>query len=899
MQVRTALQKFLAGFLTVMLLLGLTACGRKEETRKINFQSAPAYTAEDIALPVPTGDLIGCCTDGKYMYILADEKTGEEVRSVLCRADLEAGTAAVLEDYRSSDLPEDTVVNRLGPTLAPDGSLWLYEMWVVSTYDLPEDFDETKESKVKYRTSQEEFHHLRQLDPATGREKKLVDLSEAVRNVAEDDSGIWLDVSGFAVDGRGNVCFAKSGGAAVLDQKGDLLFTLEAAVPRADFSGTTGGPLAALPDGTVAVLTTQPGGKREVRTIDASARGWGSGRYELPGGADLIWSGTGGFLFFYMSGGALWGWEPGAEEGRRLLSWADADLPGVVMCAAPLDDRRAAALTLTRTGVFGEDDYWYQAALRLSTLSPADKEPSDGKVRLVYGTIGTNSLQRQRVNLFNKASDRYYIELRNYAGEGVEAWDLDRDMRSAAQKLLNAEVVSGRAPDIWDTTLPTELYARKGLLEDLWPWIDADPEIRREDLMTHVLDCASVDGKLYRVFNSFKIQTAFASAELVGDRTGWTLEEMMDCYRSMPEGGSIFNYYDGKRNTLRYLINNDMDHWIDWDSGECRFDSEEFKTLLEVCGGEGDGHTDEVWQAEWGSERMAGALSGEDLRAGRQLLEMGYLSSPRSLIEYDALAGGPECLMDYEAYLAENDILHGMPDENGDRIDGAFYCRELSQAEYDRRNGKLYSYFPLSEDTVFGAVGGGGYAAYVGYPSSTGNGSFFELPYAYSQFDAVWGISAGCEDKEAAWSFVRQLLLPSAGEEEIESTIYDLQYFPIHKEAFDRCLEPQYFIYEDGTYAVDRDGKPIEDPKSMIVIPSMMDNSNPLQMVVYELAPSETQMERFWTLYNSIDQMSSTDSALLEIILEQAEEYFAGDKSLDETADLIQRRASLYVNENR
>lgn len=899
MQVRTALQKFLAGFLTVMLLPGLTACGKKEETRRINFQSAPAYAAEDIALPVPTGDLIGCCTDGRYMYILADEKAGEEVRSVLCRADLETGTAAVLEDYRASDLPEDTVVNRLGPTLAPDGTLWLYEMWMVSTFDLPEDFDETKESKVKYRTSQEEFHHLRQLDPATGREKKLVDLSEAVRNVEEDDSGIWLDVSGFAVDGGGNVCFAKSGGAAVLDQKGSLLFTLEAAVPQAGFSGSTGGPLAALPDGTVAVLTTQPGGKREVRTIDASARGWGSGRYELPGGTDLIWSGTGGFLFFYMSGGALWGWEPGAEEGRRLLSWADADLPGVVMCAAPLDDRRAAVLTLTRDGAMGTNDYWYQAALRLSTLSPTNEKPSDGKVKLVYGTIGTNSLQRQRVNLFNKASDRYYIELRNYAGEGVEAWDLDRDMRSAAQKLLNAEVVSGRAPDIWDTTLPTELYARKGLLEDLWPWIDADPEIRREDLMTHVLDCASVNGKLYRVFNSFKIRTAFASAELVGDRTGWTLEEMMDCYRSMPEGSSIFHYFDGKGNTLRYLVENDMDYWIDWNSGECRFDSEEFKTLLEVCGGEGDGYLGAAWQAEWGSERMASALSGADLRAGQQLLETGYLSSPQNLIENDALAGGPECLMDYEAYLAECGIFPNVLNENGEVTESAFYCQELSLAEAARKKGKLYSYWPLGEKTVFGAVDGGGYAAYVGYPASTGTGSFFELPDAHSQFDAAWGISAGCGDKEGAWSFVRQLLLPPDDEVVIESMGYKLLYFPIHKEAFDRCMAPQYFTYEDGTCAVDRDGKPIEEPKYMIALPMMADCSIPLQMVVYELAPSETQMDRFWTLYNSIDQMSSTDSALLEIILEQAAPYFAGDKSLEETADLIQRRASLYVNENR
>ena len=153
---RGMIHRALAALLALGLLPGLTACGEKEEARKLLFQSAPAYTAEDIALPVPAGDLIGCCTDGKYMYILADEKAGEDARSVLCRADLDAGTAAVMEDYRASDVPEDAAVNRLGPTLAPDGTLWLYEIWTVSTYDLPEGFDETKESRGRYLASRED-----------------------------------------------------------------------------------------------------------------------------------------------------------------------------------------------------------------------------------------------------------------------------------------------------------------------------------------------------------------------------------------------------------------------------------------------------------------------------------------------------------------------------------------------------------------------------------------------------------------------------------------------------------------------------------------------------------------------------------------------------------------------
>lgn len=82
----------------------------------------------------------------------------------------------------------------------------------------------------------------------------------------------------------------------------------------------------------------------------------------------------------------------------------------------------------------------------------------------------------------------------------------------------------------------------------------------------------------------------------------------------------------------------------------------------------------------------------------------------------------------------------------------------------------------------------------------------------------------------------------------------------------------------------------------MITIPAATDI--PLQMTVYELAPSEAQMERFWKLYNSIDHVCTEDAALLGIILEQAQPYFVWDKPLDETADLIQRRARLYVNEN-
>ena len=50
-------------------------------------------------------------------------------------------------------------------------------------------------------------------------------------------------------------------------------------------------------------------------------------------------------------------------------------------------------------------------------------------------------------------------------------------------------------------------------------------------------------------------------------------------------------------------------------------------------------------------------------------------------------------------------------------------------------------------------------------------------------------------------------------------------------------------------------------------------------------------------LYEAVDGVYRWDDSLGEIILEIAGAYFAGDKSLDETAELIQNRAKLYISE--
>ena len=77
-------------------------------------------------------------------------------------------------------------------------------------------------------------------------------------------------------------------------------------------------------------------------------------------------------------------------------------------------------------------------------------------------------------------------------------------------------MIAGKGPDIIDmgfnrdaltTLLPYQRMARGGYLEDLWPYIENDPELGRDALLEPPLKAAEVEGGLYIAFPSVMINT--------------------------------------------------------------------------------------------------------------------------------------------------------------------------------------------------------------------------------------------------------------------------------------------------------------------------------------------------------------------------------------------------------
>ena len=62
-------------------------------------------------------------------------------------------------------------------------------------------------------------------------------------------------------------------------------------------------------------------------------------------------------------------------------------------------------------------------------------------------------------------------------------------------------------------------------------------------------------------------------------------------------------------------------------------------------------------------------------------------------------------------------------------------------------------------------------------------------------------------------------------------------------------------------------------------------------------AMTQEQVDQILDLINATTAVYGYDESILNIISDEAAAYFAGEKSLDDTANMIQSRVNLYVAE--
>ena len=588
-------------------------------------------------------------------------------------------------------------------------------------------------------------------------------LEKQIDAVLVDDSNWTYIVSGNSV--------------MVLNQSQRLQFTLEA-------GGNTAPRPVRLSNGQAGFLISLDDTSAEVRTVDTTAQDWGD-VYTLTGGCGAVYPGSGEYLFFATVDQVLCGWNTERSSLVQLVGWLDTGINHSLLLGFSIDmDGRILA------AVNENND------LQMAMLTPG----FDGQEKsvLTLAAVSGNLYLRQQVAQFNRTSTTCRIIYKPYYTQ-IGDWGSPDEYQQGMTRLLT-ELSAGKLPDLlYVEHLPVLRFGAMGMLEDLWPYIENDPDLGREAVMDRVLECAEQDGKLYTVFNSFGINTVVGSTAVVGDRTSWTLDDLRTALDTMPEGCAIFSPYSTKLRTLKNLVYSDLGSYVDWESGACSFDSEEFKEVLSFCN---EMEAEQGGWAQW----------------------------------YTLIPEGREMLLD--------DVV------------GNFIRIQEHEAIF------------------------GGEISYVGYPRSDGAcGSSFSVinPIA---------MTTACKDKEGAWEFLRQFLLP---QELPRDTFGDIWVsnadFPVNRESFEALLEESMKLNS----STDEEDRP---PKGMSV-----GGADELVFDLIYPPTTQAQYDQIMELYHAVDTIHTEDSALWEIVSEQVQPYFAGDKSVDETAKLVQSRAELYVNE--
>lgn len=793
----------IAGLLLAAGLLSslLTGCSKEEsaagsETQAEAAQTVYAYQAS--YLPLDAGEyevsyINAMCVSGENLFVTAecrtgtkpavDEITGEPyldengqpveeavTQTYLFRVDPADGSLTRAEGFAPQGLPEGqlgyTYVNGLQP--GPDGSVWLTEYQNTYSYDLPEDFDAAAGDPYAYYTPGKSTMTCRRVD-AQGQQLQAVTLelepesSLSYVRVLEDGTvyaADWMNL--YLYDGEGQL-------QKTISLDGASLYALY------PLSSTQMGVLAWQESGNVLL------------PVDAQTGTFGEA-IEIQGNAYNLVEGFGDYLYLYEYNGTFYGVRRDSGEQEKLFAWLDCDVDTSYLgarCFAP--DGTAYAL-----------DVNYEKelpAFTLITLQKVDASTLPQREELILAAVWLDWDVRSEIVRFNKSQDQVRIVVKDYS-----EYNTDEDATAGLQK-LNTEILSGVVPDLFylNGTIPADVYGAKGIFQDLWPLIDGDGELSRDDLMTHFFEVLSVEGKLYQVTDQFAITSAVGRSDRVGTASGWTLAELQQAYAALEPGATVFGEMDTQSGILNVCIDRNVGTFVDWSTLQCSFDSQEFIDLLNFV---------RSFPAEFDDANYDWSLyesEGLRMRAGKQLL---------------------------------------------------MYCW-------------LYSF----DDVMRNWAMTDGTANYIGFPTTGNNGSTFQLSDGLA-------ISSTCRNTEAAWSFVRRFLT-----EEHQSAEY-MWFFPTNRHAFE--------AYAQRMMTVEYRTDALEGEENRIA-KSYYWFGEEDEVPIY--AMEQAAYDQFLELYERCTCVSTANDAVSEIIAQEAEPFFAGQKTAEQTAKLIQDRVSLYVFE--
>ncbi len=319
-----------------------------------------------------------------------------------------------------------------------------------------------------------------------------------------------------------------------------------------------------LPNGKAAVSYWGNEGNSVLAEIDAASGSLGKTYKNIP-------ENNNGFVkadentMLVLGNSSLYKYDIQAETSEEELNWISSDINGDnIQSVSVLEDGRLLAVHRDWSAEEPKTELVYLTKKAASEVTT--------KTTITYGAMYIDQNIKSNIINFNKSNEKYRIEVKEYAADDWEA----------GLTQFNNEITSGAGPDIIDLSMGNaDLYIAKGIMEDLNPYIDA-AGIKRDDYVEKAFHAYAVGDKMYGIVPSFSVMTVMGKTSDVGEKQGWTIDDVMNLMQSKPEGTELFSYC-AKDTMLYYMCNMSLDSFIDWETGECKFDDGYFEKVLEFA----------------------------------------------------------------------------------------------------------------------------------------------------------------------------------------------------------------------------------------------------------------------------------------------------------------------------
>lgn len=630
-----------AAALTAAVMVLAVAVGCKPSEDNLYVPPEFVYVAESIQFPEDMSNIWNIAyADGNIYFVFTDYGDDREqnpyarrvINSEIYSMSIDApGQPVKLTGYVAPvDIPANmsgsAYINNL--SVDNEGNLWVIETWNLYGYEFPEGYDvpnEWTEDAYQYYNDYGNGTAVRKLS-STGFEQLSVDISGLSKGSE------YFYVNSLGVDGLGNIYLSSEdyerGGTViyVLDNAGNPQFELS--------SGRWVDRFFTLPDGSAAYATDSQDEegryRRVLQKIDFGAKKLGE-TLTLPENAYQIYPGSGEYDVLINLNETIYGLTFGEEDQEpvKLLNWLESDVvnDGIQNITMTSDGR----IVCTN---YVWDRITYESGMELLVLTKTPYSQLPEKEVITLATLQSWDI-RDAIVKFNKSNPNYRIHIIDYSEFNNE----ENGWQGGLTK-LTTELISGKLPDILNVAgLPYKQYVAKGMLADIYPFIDADADYARGDLVEGALRAAEIDGSLYQLFPSFYVNTIIGNPSVIGSETGWTMDEFMAVLQDHPKADMPLGQWLTKMNFLQSSISYGIDDYINWGTGTVRFDTPDFILLLELAKTFPD---EPDWEAIYRDDSYWDTYIPEDeaIATGRQIMSQMTLSGFDSLSYYKQLYGG-------------------------------------------------------------------------------------------------------------------------------------------------------------------------------------------------------------------------------------------------------------------